>query len=582
MTIQRFLIAVLLVGWGMSAGIAHAQIFVVTNRTAQPITFTVTPLTAEGTAVASEKPQPQRLLPAELLAIPLEQTGQLAFEEERLLVESEQAYYFIQQDDEIRFLRIDLGQGPDRAQRIDTGGKLTQLKVKVLVDDEELATERVWRQRLERRLAQASEVLQRTCRVQLIVNAWGTWDSDDDLFGFPEALRELSEEIDPDESHLVIGFSGQSREPAEDGRLHLGGARGTLHSHLLIREWVRGMSEPEKLEVLLHELGHYLGAMHVDDPYSVMRPRLADRRARSRQFSIAFDPLNALIMNHVVQELGRGKKPDQFSDYGKARIAQLREILQPTGAVRPQIASNPPVRTNPQPMPEPRTNDNRPTTPRPANPKTNPESNPRVANPTPANPAPGADKGPAPPANPEAYAAATRHILMVFWKEPPAELRGDAVLEHYMKQAARAANGLPPHLRRRAFVMAIGIGLDDSAMLRDFPLTASFCRSVEAPDEWAVRRLHVRPATFKGRRDHAQHFCVSAFLTAFAGKTTAAAAGLMKELMDAQGGSGFSQDDLVADRLGIEFAQSMLDGNKTLSGVASGFRTSDFPDPRQR
>jgi hypothetical protein len=54
--------------------------------------------------------------------------------------------------------------------------------------------------------------------------------------------------------------------------------------------------------------------------------------------------------------------------------------------------------------------------------------------------------------------------------------------------------------------------------------------------------------------DTAQHFTVSAALTALAGAQMSDAVGLYKELSDAQGGSGFSFNDLAADRAGTRFA----------------------------
>lgn len=66
------------------------------------------------------------------------------------------------------------------------------------------------------------------------------------------------------------------------------------------------------------------------------------------------------------------------------------------------------------------------------------------------------------------------------------------------------------------------------------------------------RRTSLRLA---GRNDFAQHFALSAFLEATGGKGLSNMAGLYKELKDAQGGSGFSFNDLAADRAGAFFGQ---------------------------
>ena len=65
-----------------------------------------------------------------------------------------------------------------------------------------------------------------------------------------------------------------------------------------------------------------------------------------------------------------------------------------------------------------------------------------------------------------------------------------------------------------------------------------------------------------GRRDLAQHFIVSAGITASAGSRIAGAAGLFKELKDSQGGSGFSFADLAADQAGTRFAEMALNSSQ--------------------
>ena len=61
--------------------------------------------------------------------------------------------------------------------------------------------------------------------------------------------------------------------------------------------------------------------------------------------------------------------------------------------------------------------------------------------------------------------------------------------------------------------------------------------------------------TLLGRIDTPQHFLVSAALSAQGGAVLADAVGLFKELSDSKGGSGFSFNDLAADRAGVRFGQ---------------------------
>lgn len=101
------------------------------------------------------------------------------------------------------------------------------------------------------------------------------------------------------------------------------------------------------------------------------------------------------------------------------------------------------------------------------------------------------------------------------------------------------------------------------------------------PDAASWKRAAPRLVTLRGRHDLAQHFIVSAGIAAFAGTPLADAVGLEKELEDSRGGSGFSFDDLAADRAGTVFGQRATgDGWTALQHrVAAGVSESDLmPD----
>ena len=124
--------------------------------------------------------------------------------------------------------------------------------------------------------------------MRLNVVAVETWDSGTKPIDFKLGFVQFRQKVDPHPGRLAIGFTG--RYGQESGRVDLGSTQGMLQSHILIREWTDTMSEPERDEVLLHEVGHYLGAVHSPDPTSVMRPILDDDKAIRRTFEIGFDP----------------------------------------------------------------------------------------------------------------------------------------------------------------------------------------------------------------------------------------------------------------------------------------------------
>jgi hypothetical protein len=137
--------------------------------------------------------------------------------------------------------------------------------------------------------------------MKLTVKSFGVWQSDNAIDEFELSLREFEQNVRPRDAQIAIGFTSQYE--VVRGRTHMGGTRGPMHSHILLREWSQHVSEAERLELLVHELGHYLGAVHSPESTSVMRPVLGDRQARAKAFRIALDPLNALAMNVVGEEI---------------------------------------------------------------------------------------------------------------------------------------------------------------------------------------------------------------------------------------------------------------------------------------
>jgi hypothetical protein len=83
----------------------------------------------------------------------------------------------------------------------------------------------------------------------------------------------------------------------------------------------------------------------------------------------------------------------------------------------------------------------------------------------------------------------------------------------------------------------------------------------------------------RGRVDLAQHFFQSAYLASAIGANGAMAAGFSKELVDAQGLSGFSFGDIAADRAGIRFGTSVQKRRFPLGVLATSFDIDTFmPD----
>ena len=100
------------------------------------------------------------------------------------------------------------------------------------------------------------------------------------------------------------------------------------------------------------------------------------------------------------------------------------------------------------------------------------------------------------------------------------------------------------------------------------------------PEARGWPRAERRNTLLRGRHDLAQHFTVSAVVSAFAGTAIANAVGLSKEMDDVRRASGFSFSDLAADRAGTlfgEMATKSSESARRLQGrLSSGLAEGDF------
>jgi hypothetical protein len=160
--------------------------------------------------------------------------------------------------------------------------------------------------------------------------------------------------------------------------------------------------------------------------------------------------------------------------------------------------------------------------------------------------------------------------------EGQASRDGDELTEYYVRQAAAAARQLSPDVAPRALLLGLGVALDDSSLLVDAPVVGRYWQQVESGTERATRLAALGNPTMRARHDWAQHFAVSAALVVLVGSQGAEGAGILKELSDSRGGSGFSFADLSADLAGIQFAEAVGGGKILLSRIEGDFLVRDF------
>lgn len=429
--------------------------------------------------------------------------------------------------------------------------------VKLLVDDNEPTHRRVWEPKLRKRVAKASGILERHSGVRLKVVEVTTWESDEKQPNFGQILREFERSVPAAPAQLVIGFSSQFQYQRGS---HLGVTRWPLHSHILIRERSRNLLETERLELLVHELGHYLGASHSPEPFSVMRPKLTRGPQRGVGSRIQFDPVNALLVALTGEEMRR-RNVRHMKNLSKPTVKRMKEIY---GVLQQAMPSDPAASQYIRVLDRMTAIRQAAAIPTPRNTTTQP----RI---------PGMQSRSVAP-----LVRDTRQILDHLQKVAQAQLDsdeemvGDELTNLYVRQAASHASRLRSSNAERALILALGIFLDDSTMLQTFPGTAKFVGSVESSEQRAERlRVKGKP-TMRERTDLTKHFFVSAHLVVAIGKEAAIAAGLAKETLDSQGGTGFSFVDMAANRSGIIWAERLLAGELELRDVARDFHVDDY------
>lgn len=412
------------------------------------------------------------------------------------------------------------------------------IKVKVMVDDDERRRRAAWEPVLRQRIADASAVLQAHCGVGLRLVGFDTWDSDDLERDFQRSLAEFEREVTPGDADVAIGFSSQYA--VERGRYHMGGTRRTMHTHILLKERARGILEVERLELLVHELGHLLGAAHSPEPTSVMRPVLTRGLQRFAGARVQFDPVNTLAMSLMADEmrLRRVRSLSDITPLTRRRLSEIYAALDPTlpddpaaGMYQKLVGSAAGTAI---------IDDARKIMAQVV----------RVANLK--------DKAPLDEISGEA----------IDEKRPP---RSDLLLAWYVRQAAAAASLVDEETAPQAFLLAMGAALDDQGMLAKLPLLSNLNRRLESPTERDRRLAVLGQPTMRGRGDLAKHFFVSAYLVPVLGSQQARTAGLLKEFSDSHGGSGFSFVDMAANRAGIVFAHAVLAKRLPLDRVAREF-----------
>ncbi|MGR8931878.1 MAG: hypothetical protein ACU836_14685 [Gammaproteobacteria bacterium] len=132
--------------------------------------------------------------------------------------------------------------------------------------------------------------------------------------------------------------------------------------------------------------------------------------------------------------------------------------------------------------------------------------------------------------------------------------------------AKERSQGADAISENRALILVLAFYVNQRDLAKLFPTA----------HQWAKPRW--RPVMLAGRQDFTKHYLVSAMLAAYAGTPLADAVGVFKEIEDSRGGSGFSFNDIAADRAGRRFGELAVSSRSRAEWVQRFFATADEAD----
>jgi len=469
-----------------------------------------------------------------------------------LRVDPYHAYAFIPDRSGLRVELLELpGATPERDTRPELNApdrKRVKIPVTLLVDDIDPRADALWHAETRKRFEAASGILEAQTGFRFEFAAYDTWKSDPKAKQVEAQRATLEGAVVVKPGALAIGFT--NRKLDEGKNTPFGACAGRGAAHILVRESAP-KNESERVEVLVRYLAVSLGAVGSPDPGSAMRPNLGDGQAGKRGFVVRLDPLNVLALNLWADQHRLGvKNPANLPEIERIRLVRVytalllaspgdataadavRELEKDAGKLPDLSAKKDPVRVD-------RTK----------------------------------------------RAAAIRAVILAVTERAKANagdtaLTGDTLTTELLRVAADAALKCEEPDRAAAFLLGIGVALDDSTALRDNPLTSAAVRDAESDAERKERLAVLGNPTLRHRRDLCKRFvqgCAAGeLLTVVAAEGGAVGGGMLAMHRPA----GFGFPGLAAEFAGITFARSLRADPTILTRIQGAFAVAELiPSP---
>ncbi len=529
----------------------RAAVVVIGNYTDADIAFTI--------AEPDEKARSHKVLSNTVVPVYVTGPADIVFtakgREMKLRLDMYNAYLFLPDPTaDFRLEGLELpGDALDRDSRAEVNPVPRDPPVKVpvtmLVDDVDPRADELWQKELRKRFDEAADVIEKAAGVRFTLTGFDTWKSDPDVKKTSDLLDGLEKAVKAKEGALVIGYS--SRKIDEKADPAFGAGRGLNGRHVLIREW-RPRSELERGEVLVHFLAQTLGGVSSPDPGSALREKLGDRYAHRPGAVVRLDPLNALLLNLWGDERRRepGVTFDSLTVSNRARMTRIYKALLKAAPGDPlAIAYLNELDHDVAKKPDPPL------------------------------------KRPAPPPASAKRDEITRKVVKAVTARAKLNseagaraLTGDELTAAYIRAAAETAVRLRGPEMVSAFLIALGIALDETGALADDATTAGAVKDIETPEERVERLAVLGNPTLGGRRDLCRRFFLGCAIGELL-QDAAEDAAVGRALLDFHRPANLCVPVLAAELAGITFGRTVQQDVELLHDAHRKFTAIDYLPP---
>lgn len=426
-----------------------------------------------------------------------------------------------------------------------------KVPVTLLVDDCDPRTDKCWQAELRKRFDEAAEVIERASGIRPEFAGFDTWNSDPAARNLSDLLTGFEAAVKVKPGALAVGYTSRRIDEKVDPAF--GTDRGPGGRHLLLREW-RPKSEPERVEVLVHFLAQALGGVGTPDPGSALRPKLADGYINRAGSVLRLDPLNVLALNLWADE--RRREPGvETSGVGAANRHRLTRVYKALLKAAPGDARaiaylndlDRDFAKRPDAVPK---HPDRP----PVKLGVRDETVRKIV------------KAVSERAKQNAAAGARA-------------LTGDELTAAYVRTAAQTAVGNEGPEMVSAFLVALGVALDDTGALANDTTTSEAVKHAETPEERDARLKVLGNPTLAGRRDLCRRFFIGCAAGELLSPAAAETAAVGRALSDLSKPSGLCVPVLAAEFAGVAFARSVQNDAEVIRDVIQKLAATDYLPP---